>query len=376
MRPIVVRLIVLLSLPTTLAPHAAVAAEKSGWQSEWERTLAGAKKEGMVYLWGDAEITHADITAAFTKEFPFIKPITVTGKSGELTARLLAERRAGKYLADVYSGTMSGAAFFEFYRSGVFSPIKPTFIVPDVTDESGWLGRKHHFVDPDNCMILYEGTVAGTSIYYNTQAVKPNEFSSYWDLVAPKWKRKIAMFERPGSGFPSLTPVYYNPKLGADFIKRLVGDMNVTVSRDRRQATDWLGAGKYALCIGCGDVERASKDGMPVNEFDRKQLKEAGNNITLNGNSGLALVSKAAHPQAATVFINWFLSRRGQIVWQEVMNTKVSEPSNSMRIDIPKDKVLPSARRDDSENYSVSGFLDPGPPTQLVEELLGRKIAK
>ena len=376
LRQIAACALVLLSLHVARATPAAMAAEKPGWQSEWERTLAGAKKEGEVSLWGDAEITHPDIVAAFTKEFPFIKPITVTGKGGDLTVRILSERRAGKYLADVYSGTMSGAAFYEFYRSGVLNPIKPTFILPEVTDESGWLGGKHHYVDPDNYMILYEGNVAGTSIYYNTQSVKPNDFSSYWDLLAPKWKGKIAMFERTGSGFPSLTPVYYNPHLGPDFIKRLVGEMNVTVSRDRRQATDWLGTGKFVLCIGCGDVERASRDGMPVSELDRRHLKEAGNNITLNGNSGLALVSKTTHPHAATVFINWFLSRRGQMVWQEIMNTKVGEPSNSMRIDIPKDNVLPPARREDGEKYLVTGFQDPGPPTKLIEELLGRKGAK
>jgi ABC-type Fe3+ transport system substrate-binding protein len=367
--------VLLLSLMVRASP-AAMAAEKPGWQSEWERTLAGAKKEGAVYLWGDAEITHSDIIVAFTKEFSFIRPITVTGKSGDLTVRLLSERRAGKYLADVYSGTMSGAAFYEFYRSGVFNPIKPTFILPEVTSESGWLGGKHYYVTAENYMILYEGNVAGTSIYYNTQLVKPDDFSSYWDLLAPKWKGKIGMFERAGSSFPSLTPVYYNPHLGPDFIKRLVGEMNVTVSRDRRQATDWLGTGRFALCIGCGDVERASRDGMPVGELERTHLKEAGNNITLNGNSALGLVSKATHPHAAAVFINWFLSRRGQMVWQEVMNTKVGEPSNSMRTDISKDKVLPAARRDDGEKYQVTGFLDPAPPTKLIEELLGRRVAK
>jgi hypothetical protein len=189
--------LVLLSLHVARATPAAMAAEKPGWQSEWERTLAGAKKEGEVSLWGDAEITHPDIVAAFTKEFPFIKPITVTGKGGDLTVRILSERRAGKYLADVYSGTMGGAAFYEFYRSGVLNPIKPTFILPEVTDESGWLGGKHHYVDPDNYMILYEGNVAGTSIYYNTQSVKPNDFGSYWDLLAPKWKGKSPCSREP-----------------------------------------------------------------------------------------------------------------------------------------------------------------------------------
>jgi iron(III) transport system substrate-binding protein len=372
-----IALSIFLALAVAARETRAAMVEKSGWQAQWDNAVAGAKKEGAVYLWGDMEITHPDIIAAFTKEFPFIKPITVTGRVGDLTMRILAERRAGKYLADLYSGVMGGAAFYEFYRTGVLDSVKARFILPEVTDESKWLGSKHHYVDPETQqIILYEGTVAGTSIFYNTEAVKPNEFSSYWDLLVPKWKGKIAMFERVGSGFPSLTPIYYNPRLGAEFIKRLLGEMNVTVSRDRRQATDWLGTGKFALCIGCGDVERASKDGMPVAELDRRHLKEAGNNITLNGNSGLALVSKAAHPDAATVFTNWFLSRRGQMVWQEVMNTKVQEPTNSMRIDIPKDNVLPGAQRDDAVKYNVTGFLDPEPPSKLIEELLGRKRAR
>jgi iron(III) transport system substrate-binding protein len=368
--------LLLAGLYAARAAQLATAAEKPGWQAEWERVLAGARKEGAVSLWGDAEITHPEILSAFTKEFPFIRPVTVTGRVGDLTLRILSERRAGKYLADLYSGVMGGAAFYEFYRTGVTDPITSTFILPEVTDESKWLGGKHHYVDAENHILLYEGNVAGTSIYYNTELVKAADFSSYWDLLAPRWKGKIAMFERAGSGFPSMTPVFYNPRLGPDFLKRLLGEMNVTVSRDRRQSTDWLGSGRFALCIGCGDVERAAKEGLPVGELDRRSLKEAGNNIGLNGNSGLALISKAAHPNAAKVFINWFLSRRGQTVWQEVMNLKVSEPSNSMRMDIPKDKVLPAARREDGVKYTVTGFLDPEPPTRLIDELLGRKKAK
>jgi len=377
LRKLSVYTVLLLSLVTVRVVPAVMAAEKPGWQAEWDKAIAGAKKEGAVYLWGDMEITHPDIVAAFTKEFPFIKPITVTGRVGDLTMRILSERRAGKYLADLYSGVMGGAAFYEFYRTGVLDSVKSVFVLPEITDESKWLGGKHHYVDPETQqIILYEGNVAGTSIFYNTESVKPNDFSSYWDILDPKWKGKIAMFERLGSGFPSLTPVYYNARVGPDFIKRLLGEMNVTASRDRRQATDWLGTGKFVLCIGCADVEHASRDGMPVRELDRKQLKEAGNNIGLNGNSGLAMISKPAHPNAAKVFVNWFLSRRGQSIWQEVMNAKVGEPSNSMRIDIPKDNVLPAARREDGEKYQITGFLDPGPPSKLIEELLAKKRAK
>jgi len=58
------------------------------------------------------------------------------------------------------------------------------------------------------------------------------------------------------------------------------------------------------------------------------------------------------------------------------MNTKVGEPSNSMRIDIPKDNVLAAARREDGEKYHMTGFLDPAPPTKLIEELLAKRGAK
>ena len=42
--------------------------------------------------------------------------------------------------------------------------------------------------------------------------------------------------------------MYYHPELGPEFIKRLFGDMQPTFGRDRRQITDWLAQGRYALC--------------------------------------------------------------------------------------------------------------------------------
>jgi iron(III) transport system substrate-binding protein len=345
---------------------------KPSWQMEWERTVAGAKKEGEVRLWGDMEITHPDIAAAFNRDYPFIKVVTISGKVGELMPRIIAERRAGKYLADLYSGGLGGRAFFDFYRAGVLDPIKPALILPEVVDESKWVNGSHHYADPENGYIfMYEGTPASTGLYYNTKLVNPKEFSSYWDLLGSKWKRKILIFERLGAGSPSLVRYYYNSQLGSQFLRRL-SETDLTISQERRQATDWLGSGKFPLCIDCPDTDRAKKQGVPVEEFDQSFLKEAAAEISTSGNSGLALINKAANPNAARVFINWYLSRKGQTIWQEVMNAKVLEPSNSMRIDIPKDNVPPEARREDGKKYRVTGILDPDPVTKLLSELLGR----
>ena len=281
--------------------RAAEAADpKPDTKAAWEMTVAGAKKEGEVRLWGDMEITHPDIVAAFTKEFSFIKAVLVSGRVGDLMPRIAAERRVGKYLADLYGGGLGGRAFFDFQRSGVLDPLKLVLTLPDVVDESKWLNGKHHYADSDGQYVfMFEGSVAGLGLYYNTKLLDPNEFRSYWDLLNPKWKGKIALFERPGTGSPNMIRYYYNPQLGPEFVRRLWTEMDLVVSKERRQATDWLGAGKFILCLDCADTDAARKQGVPVSEFEHKHLKEAGAEIGTSGNSGLALINKAANPNAA-----------------------------------------------------------------------------
>ena len=79
--------------------HSAEAQEKGDWTTEWQRAVAGAEKEGEVifYTLGD---DHSYLKG-FEKQFPKIKIRLVPGKGSDLLSRLMAERRGGKYLADV-----------------------------------------------------------------------------------------------------------------------------------------------------------------------------------------------------------------------------------------------------------------------------------
>ncbi len=360
-----------------LAVPVGAAETKAPWQREWEKILDGGKREGEVRLWGEQEITHPDILAAFNKDYPFIKAITVSGRVGDLMPRIIAERRAGKFLADIYSGGLGGRSFYDFHKAGVLDPLKPTLLLPEVVDASKWLNGEHSYADSEKQFVfMYEGSVAGNGLHYNTGLVDPKEFKSYWDLLSPKWKGKILLFERPGVGSPSVVRFYYHAQLGADFIKRLFGEMDVTVSQDRRQSSDWLASGKFPICIDCGDTDRAKQQGLPVDEFPHVNLKEASFEVSTSGNSGIALINNAPNPNAAKVFINWFLSRAGQTTWQAVMNSKVQEPSDSMRVDITKDKVNAPAKREEGKKYRVTGFLDPDPPTKLFKELTSKEKRK
>jgi hypothetical protein len=74
-------------------------------------------------------------------------------------------------------------------------------------------------------------------------------------LVNPKWKGKYVSQDPLSTGLgASLQFYYYHPELGADYIKKLFGDMQPVFGRDRRQITDWLAQGRYALCVGCRDT--------------------------------------------------------------------------------------------------------------------------
>ena len=145
--------------------------------------------------------------------------------------------------------------------------------------------------------------------------------------------------------------------------------------KDKFTGTNWLATGKFPVCHLCREIDKAAQQGLPVEDIPPEKLKEGGT-IGGGGSSVLALINRAPHPNTAKVFVNWYLSRQGQTVWQNVMNKKEVEASDSMRIDIPKDKVAAPARREEGKKYIVTGFLDPDPPTKLFKELMSKDRRK
>jgi len=348
---------------------ASFAAEVPRWKEEWQRVVEAAKKEGQVSLYGGQEITHPDIIAAFNKEFPFIKVLSVAGRAPDLMARIAAERRADRYLADIMASGPNGPRML--YLGKALDPIASAFILPEVTDGSKWYGGKHWYADPENQHIfMFEGTINSTGLSYNTKMMSSGEIKSFWDLLVPKWKGKLLGMDPRSSAPP--TPVlilYHREDVGPEFVRRLYKETDITLFRDRAQGTNWLASGKFPLCLLCRDIDKAAKQGLPVEDIAPDQLKEGGS-VGGGGSSVIVLINRAPHPNAAKLFINWYLSRQGQMVWQSVMNKKEVEPSDSMRIDISKDDVLPEARRVEGRKYSVVEFLDPEPVQKLLQEIL------
>src|SRR5689334_1644830 len=101
---------------------------------DWSRTTSAAAKEGKlaVFLYQRDNIETA--VRAFEKQYPSIQLTVASVPAAETGPRLMAERRAGKFLWDV---CICGPTtpFSVLYPAKGLDPIKPALILPEVLDE-------------------------------------------------------------------------------------------------------------------------------------------------------------------------------------------------------------------------------------------------
>ena len=337
---------------------------------KWEEVVAGAEKEAEVAVYasnsvGDLEV----IWGAFRKKFPKIKlnavPISTTSA---MVTKIMAERRANQFTADVVLGA-PGATYNSFYRGGALDPIAPTLILPEVADLSKWWKGKHRYVDPDGKYIfVYQSTLYGPPLYYNTKEVKPESIRSVWDLLEPKWKGKIiGLWPRANYVSTALLFMYHHPQVGPKFLERFYSETGIKYFSDFRQGTDWLASGQYPLCFLCR-LRRAQEQGLPVDEFNAYQFKEAPGIGANNG--AIALMKNAPHANGAKVFINWYLSREGQIAFRGANTSKEDDITTSMREDLPLEVVPEAGRRRKDVNYieiSRHDWMDWSPVKKILD---------
>ncbi|HLN86709.1 MAG TPA: hypothetical protein VK200_09600, partial [Candidatus Limnocylindrales bacterium] len=172
---------VLLVLSLGSGQFAKPAHAQDNWQAEWDKNLKAAEQEGQVTYSGCG--SH-EYLGEFQKKYPKIKVESVAASCSEVISRIMAERRAGKFLTDVIRFGLTSA--HTFYRGKILQPINTSFILPEVRDTSKWWLKKHNYSDPEGKYLF----VPAASVYvrfasYHTALVSQAEFKSYWDLLNP-----------------------------------------------------------------------------------------------------------------------------------------------------------------------------------------------
>jgi len=351
------------------------AQQKPAWQAKWEKTVEAAKKEGKVTIY--SSVWGLPRSRDFQKKYPQIKVVMVPGRGSQLSQRMLSENRAGKTIADVVT-TGARTNYQTLHARNLLDPIRPNLILPEILDKSLWYEGKHRYVDPEReYVFVYLGNVARTGSY-NTELLNPEKIKSYWDFIKPEFKGKIIArdIRQGGSGGDAMRFLYHNPMLGPDFVWRLFTETDLTITRSNRQGLDWLGVGKFQLALFFGRVQMAKSQGLPVNELDPHLFKE-GAPLGI-GPGSVSLMRNAPHPNAAKVYINWYLSREGQMVVQKVI-AREGSGGDSMRIDIPKGDIPRAYRRRKGADYlfvATPQYTDMHPIYKLINKALATKGKK
>ena len=264
------------------------------WQTDWDSTLAAAKKEGTVSVVTDVTAAIRDaLTIPFQEKYGIT--VDLLGALGrEIPPRIIAERKAGRYLWDVFvHGTTTGLE--SMIPIGGFDPLEPALIVPDVKDPKNWRGGME-FLDPNKTYLTMTPFQRGT-IFFNPKLVNAGEFKSHKNLLDPKWKGKLILDDprRAGPGQATFTFFYLHPDLGPDFIRAL-GKQQITIMKDFAQEVDAIGQGRYPVLIGTADfvaIARA-KQGVPIAIVESETIKRRYRRQSRKRRAGVVQQSSAS----------------------------------------------------------------------------------
>jgi iron(III) transport system substrate-binding protein len=171
------------------------------WQTDWEKTLVAAKKEGTVVVGipASSELRTA-ISTKFKEKFGI--PVELMSARGpQNVTRIITEFNAGfRYFYLLVSG---GATPLSMVAAGAADDFQSYMILPEVKDPKNWWGG-HIWEDNVGGKRQVYAFLCYTSetLWFNGSQVEPSEIRSFDDLLNPKWKGKIGFLDprNPGSG--------------------------------------------------------------------------------------------------------------------------------------------------------------------------------
>jgi iron(III) transport system substrate-binding protein len=300
----------------TLTPLTGLAqSDKSSWQTEWDKTVEGAKREGKVVVSvpTSAEL-RKEFEHGFQKKFFGIELELSVARGASNINKIVEEQKAGIRSIDLHVGGTTSIVT-GLLAANLLEPVPPSMLLPEVSDPKNWWGG-HIWVDNAKKYIYSFTAYMTETVWYNSTLVRPEEIVSWDSLLDPKWKGKIAILDprTPGSG--ESTWAFLLKIKGEPFLTKLAAQ-EMMVGRNLRQLGEAVARGKAAISIGVSYYTYLPfiKAGLPVRSLSN--IKEGYYAATGSGN--FAIIKNGPHPNASKVFVNWLLSKEGQAAFSKAM---------------------------------------------------------
>ena len=258
----------------------------------------GAKKEPAAKIlaaWDPAQFR--TMSAAFHERYPDVKINYTRGSLNDRGIRSLIAYQGGRYVADVISSASN--TWIDFKASDGLADLRvlPNFqlLPPENRDPDGnWIGQKITY----RCMA------------YNTNKFKKSDLPKTWNdiITNPIWRNgNIAIPDIPSIWLSMLWDAK-GEAWTTDFMTKLFKVVKPQLRKEGTSAVVALtAAGETPAFIGAADyrVKEQRAKGAPVDWHCPEPVPV--------GVSQLMMLKGSPAPNGSFIFLNWFLSKEGQI---------------------------------------------------------------
>ena len=312
-----------------VAPAQKAPAVPASAPSEWETIVEAANKEGKVSVTTLSGDGYRRVLDKFQAAYPAIEVEQKSAASASFLAPpILQEQAGGIFSYDVGLLSPGGPIMGAMMPAGSFDDIGPAIIHPDVKNDANWIGGLDAgYMDKARKKVMSLSWDQVQSLYYNTDLVKEKP-QTIKEMADPKWKGQITFMEyQVGATFSIAVNMNYHMKEeAAEYIKKIFVDQQPTFVKDVRQSTEALVRNQAAFASGAMGplLEQFLAEGLAKNVAPLEVPEMKSINMY-----AVQLYTKAPHPNAARVLINWLLSKDGGLAITEHLRF------NSRRTDVP-----------------------------------------
>ena len=281
-----------------------------------QRLIDGAKKEGSLLFYTATPVEYANqLIAPFEKKYGI--KVNLWRARGELILqRVINEAHAGKPASDVIASTSPTmeALRRENLLQEIVSSNHKELMPSAVPAHRQWVSTRQY--------VLVQA--------YNTNKVSKDELpKTYQDLLAPRWKGKLAI---EGSDHEWLASVLRDmgEASGIKFFKDLVARNGLSVRNGHPLLTNLTASGEVllALTVYQYSVQQAKKKGSPIEWFAIEPAIVIAD--------GMAVSKSAPSPHAALLFYDYMISPEAQAILAKIgyypTHTKIEPPIKSIKL--------------------------------------------
>ncbi len=293
-----------------------------------------AKEDGVVILgtWRDNEFHGME--GAFKERYPMVKLKYHRTSTRARGMKVLIALREGRVIADVSTSI-----------ADVYGQFKKMKALADLRDLPNFKNLSKDYVGADGTWATFK--VSYRCMAYNTNLVKAKDLPKTWDdlLTNPIWRGGNLALSNHATAWLLALWAKKGEKWGQDYTNRL---FNVVQPQQRKEgmsaSTALTVAGEFYANIP-GPERRAKTyfdKGAPVGYHCPEPTT-----VTL---SQIVMLDKAENKNGAKIFINWLLSREGQILQYVASNSVPAHKDLQLRQFIPfADTIMgkPQVIRDD-----------------------------